>query len=68
MTNEQEIDFWNTIESLNRLELLPNLVVIGSWAEYLYQDYFDTEYVANIQGSLRKKQVTNLSKHNFFRQ
>lgn len=48
MTNEQEIDFWKTIESLNNLELLPNLVVIGSWAEYLYQDYFDTEYVANI--------------------
>lgn len=48
MTNEQEVDFWKTIESLNNLELLPNLVVIGSWAEYLYQDYFETEYIANI--------------------
>lgn len=38
MTNEQEVDFWKTIESLNNLELLPNLVVIGSWAEYLYME------------------------------
>lgn len=40
---EQKKTFWNVIEILNRLDLLEYVVIVGSWAEYLYEEsnYFD---------------------------
>lgn len=49
MTKEQEIAFWNTIRALNELGILQNIMVIGSWAEYLYTDLFKTDFYPNLR-------------------
>ena len=36
MTKEQEAAFWQTIKAFNELGILANIMIIGSWAEYLY--------------------------------
>lgn len=49
MTDDKEQIFWNTLEILNNLELLPYVVVMGSWAEYLYSELLGTNYNPIIQ-------------------
>lgn len=44
LTKEQEDIFWDTMRVLNELDILENVVVMGSWAEYLYQDIFGKSY------------------------
>lgn len=41
--------FWQVIEILDNKGLLPHVLVIGSWAEYLYHDYFEGEFTPNIR-------------------
>ena len=49
MANKQQEAFWSTIQILDKATALPYVMVIGSWAEYLYTFYFKTEYVPNIR-------------------
>jgi len=43
MMTEQKKTFWNVIEILDKLNLLDYVLIVGSWAEYLYEEsnYFD---------------------------
>ncbi len=49
MNREQEHAFWDTIKVLHELDILPHIMLIGSWAEYLYPNLFDTEFEPNIR-------------------
>lgn len=49
MTEKQQSVFWNIIRKFNELGILQYVVVIGSWAEYLYQDLFGDSYVASLK-------------------
>lgn len=49
MTKEQEQAFWDTIRVLNELEILPHVMLIGSWAEYLYPHLFESGFEPNIR-------------------
>lgn len=49
MTKEQETIFWKTIYALNDLGILSNIMIIGSWAEYLYPPLFETDFIPNIK-------------------
>ncbi len=49
MSNErQEQIFWSAIELLNNVGIIKHVMVIGSWAEYLYTNIFTEEYIPNI--------------------
>lgn len=41
--------FWDLISSLATSGLLPHIMIIGSWAEYVYSFYFDADYVPNLK-------------------
>ncbi len=43
MTKEQENAFWQTIKAFKDIGLLQHVMVIGSWAEYLYPSLFETD-------------------------
>jgi hypothetical protein len=49
MHAEQEKAFWDTIEVFDKQGLLPYIMVIGSWAEYIYMDYFKTGYESGMK-------------------
>ena len=49
MTKEQEAAFWNTIKAFEELGILSNIMIIGSWAEYLYTDLFKTDFYPNLR-------------------
>ena len=49
MTKEQENAFWQTIKVFNEIGLLQHVMVIGSWAEYLYPSLFETDFVPNLK-------------------
>ena len=49
MTKEQESAFWNTIKAFKELGILQNIMIIGSWAEYLYTDLFRTDFYPNLR-------------------
>lgn len=49
MTNEQENAFWETMHVMERLGITRNIMIIGSWAEYLYPPLFDTGYRPNLK-------------------
>lgn len=53
MTIEQELVFWDIIDTFKAEELLSHVMLVGSWAELLYQHYFNSEY----QSSLRTTDV-----------
>lgn len=38
---EQQSIFWDTIKIFDELDLLPHVIIIGSWAEYIYENYFN---------------------------
>lgn len=40
MDTEQENVFWDTIDIFDKQGLLPFIMIIGSWAEYIYSSYF----------------------------
>jgi hypothetical protein len=49
MDDRQESAFWETIQVLADASALPYVMVIGSWAEYLYSSYFHTDYLPVIR-------------------
>jgi len=49
MNREQEQAFWDTIKVLHELDILPHIMLIGSWAEYLYPLLFESEFEPNIR-------------------
>ena len=49
MNREQEQAFWDTIKVLHELGVLPHVMLIGSWAEYLYPLLFESGFEPNIR-------------------
>ncbi|MGN0728029.1 GSU2403 family nucleotidyltransferase fold protein [Treponema sp.] len=49
MTKEQEITFWQTIKTFKEIGLLQHVMIIGSWAEYLYPFLFETDFIPNLK-------------------
>ncbi len=49
MEKRQEDAFWETIKALDELNILQHVMVIGSWAEYLFPPLFDTVFIPNIR-------------------
>jgi hypothetical protein len=49
MTTEQEFVFWDIIDTFETEELLPYVMLIGSWAELLYQYYFSSDYKPSLR-------------------
>jgi len=41
--------FWEIIEVLHQSAFLPHIMIIGSWAEYLYPYYLGDDYVPNLK-------------------
>jgi len=48
MIPEQEKEFWNIIEVFSEEGLLPYVMLIGSWAEYIYQSHIELGFKANL--------------------
>ena len=48
MLKVQEEYFWKMIDILDELKVLPNIMIIGSWAEYLFPILFDSDFIPNI--------------------
>lgn len=48
MHKEQEKIFWQIVGSLHELNLLYHVMIIGSWAEYLYSFYFQSDFHHNL--------------------
>ena len=46
---EQQLAFWDTISVFHDERLLPYVMLIGSWAEYIYQHHLATGYQANLR-------------------
>ena len=62
LTENQKEKFWQIIEILNRNGLLGNLIIIGSWAEYLY---YEISYFDEVEG-VTKKYYTNVDSEGNF--
>jgi hypothetical protein len=53
MNEQQEIVFWETIDIFDKEGLLSYIMIIGSWAEYIYSFYF----VSNFEPNLRTRDL-----------
>ena len=49
MNSEQEKEFWSIIETFSVEGLLPHVMIIGSWAEFIYQYCMKSEFKANLR-------------------
>ncbi|MFI3171691.1 MAG: GSU2403 family nucleotidyltransferase fold protein [Eubacteriales bacterium] len=49
MEKRQEEAFWDTIKVFDELGILEHIMIIGSWAEYLFPPLFDTDFIPNIR-------------------
>ena len=49
MNKDQEQAFWDTVRVLHEQDVLSHVMLIGSWAEYLYPLLFDTAFEPNIR-------------------
>ena len=49
MDARQENAFWQTIKIFDNEGLLPYIMIIGSWAEYIYSYYFKTDFMPNLR-------------------
>ena len=49
MNQQQENIFWETIDVFDKEGLLPYIMIIGSWAEYIYSYYFATDFSPNLR-------------------
>ena len=45
---EQETAFWDVIEVFGKEDLLPYVMIIGSWAEHIFQQYLIPGFTANL--------------------
>jgi len=53
MDANQEKEFWRIIHVFNKEGVLSHLMLIGSWVEYIYQDYFESGFKANLRTTSR---------------
>ena len=44
-----EAIFWELIAVLSESGMLPNVMIVGSWAEYLYRFCFGSSYIPNLK-------------------
>lgn len=49
MRKEQEDAFWQTIKAFKEIGLLHHVMIIGSWAEYLFPSLFETDFMPNLK-------------------
>lgn len=49
MRKEQEEAFWLTIKAFKEIGLLQHVMIIGSWAEYLFPPLFETDFMPNLK-------------------
>ncbi len=49
MIKAQEEAFWQTIKAFDEIGLLQHVMIIGSWAEYLYPALFTTDFIPNLK-------------------
>lgn len=49
MRKDQEDAFWLTIKAFKEIGLLQHVMIIGSWAEYLYSSLFETDFMPNLR-------------------
>lgn len=49
MRKEQEEAFWQTIKAFKEIGLLQHVMIIGSWAEYLFPTLFETDFMPNLK-------------------
>jgi len=49
MIPEQEAVFWDVIEAFDKKGLLLYLMLIGSWAEYIYSFYFQSDFKPSLR-------------------
>lgn len=49
MDKRQEEAFWETIKVLDELAIIGHVMIIGSWAEYLYPPLFESKFIPNIR-------------------
>ena len=49
MRKEQEAAFWLTIKAFKEIGLLQHVMIIGSWAEYLFPSLFETDFMPNLK-------------------
>lgn len=49
LTKEQKKVFWDLIDVFDAQGLLPYVMLIGSWAELIYDMFYIPDYIANIR-------------------
>jgi len=49
MVPEQQAAFWDAIDVFDRVRLLPHVMLIGSWAEYIYRFHFKSKFRPNLR-------------------
>ena len=49
MDSRQEQAFWDAINALDELKILEHVIIVGSWAEYFYPQFFETDFIPNIR-------------------
>jgi hypothetical protein len=49
MTAEQEAAFWQTIDAFDEMKLLRHVMIVGSWAEYIFNRVFKSGFIANLK-------------------
>ena len=49
MISEQRLAFWDIIEVFKQEGVLPYVMLIGSWAEYIYQFHFKSDFKPNLR-------------------
>ena len=49
MDSKQEKVFWETINTFDNEGLLKHVMIIGSWAEYIYSYYFSSDFIPNLR-------------------
>ena len=49
MLQAQELVFWEIIDVFNKQGLLPHVMLVGSWAEYIYERSYLEGFTANLR-------------------
>jgi len=49
MDKQQEDVFWETINTFDKVGLLRYVMIIGSWAEYIYSYYFTSDFTSSLR-------------------
>ena len=49
MDTQQEDVFWETINTFDNVGLLRYVMIIGSWAEYIYSYYFMSDFTPSLR-------------------